>query len=72
MNTVKAATVQRDIKIGPDVISIEGVKGDDFLYRVSINKSFKGYLQKRDGVYHRLDGSDIHNLIFAKICQHLE
>ncbi|MFW0718729.1 hypothetical protein [Pedobacter sp. N23S346] len=67
----KAATEQKQIKIGGDVITIDGVKGDKFLFRVMINKTFKGYIQKRDGDYYRLDGSDIHNLIFAKICHSL-
>jgi len=67
MNT-KAATEQTQIKIGGDVVTINGVKGDALLYRVMINQAFKGYIQKRDGEFHRLDGSDIHNLIFARIC----
>lgn len=58
--------------IGADLIVIDGVKGDSLLFRVMINSTFKGYLQKRNGVCHRLDGSDIHNLIFAKICQYME
>ena len=71
MNT-KAATEQKHIKIGGDVVTIDGVKGDKYLFRVMINKTFKGYIQKRDGDYYRLDGSDIHNLIFARICKQLE
>ncbi|RLJ80385.1 hypothetical protein BCL90_1148 [Pedobacter alluvionis] len=37
-----------------------------------INQAFNGYIQKRDGEFHRLDGSDIHDLIFARICKQLE
>lgn len=69
---IKAATEQKNIKIGGDVVTIDGVKGDSLLFRVMINKTFKGYIQKRDGEYHRLDGSDIHNLIFAKICHSMD
>jgi len=69
---IKAATFQKQIKIGGDLIVIDGVKGSDLLYRVLINQSFKGYIQKREGLFHRVDGSDIHNLLFAKICQSLE
>ena len=65
---VKAATEQRKIKVGYEVITIDGVKGDALLFRVTIDKVFKGYIQKRDGEYYRLDGSDINNLIFARIC----
>jgi len=65
---IKAATEQRKIKVGNEVITIDGVKGDALLFRVTIDKVFKGYIQKRDGEYYRLDGSDIHNLIFARIC----
>lgn len=72
MTDIKAATEQKQIKIGGDVVTIDGVKGDGFLFRVMINKTFKGYIQKRDGLVHRVDGSDIHNLIFAKICHSLE
>ncbi len=65
---IKAATEQRKLKVGNEVITIDGVKGDALLFRVTIDKVFKGYIQKRDGEYYRLDGSDIHNLIFARIC----
>jgi len=65
---VKAATEQRKIKIGNELITIDGVKGDALLFRVTIDKVFKGYIQKKDDEYHLLDGSDIHNLIFARIC----
>ncbi|QDW25100.1 hypothetical protein FFJ24_009880 [Pedobacter sp. KBS0701] len=69
---IKAAAFHKQIKIGGDLVVIDGVKGDDFLYRVMINQDFKGYIQKRDGLFHRIDGSDIHNLLFARICQVLE
>ena len=65
---IKAATEQRKIKIGSELITIDGVKGDALLFRVTIDKVFKGYIQKRDDEYYLLDGSDIHNLIFARIC----
>jgi len=69
---VKAAAFQKQIKIGGDLVVIDGVKGDDLLYRIMINQDFKGYIQKRDGLVHRIDGSDIHPLLFARICQALE
>lgn len=69
---IKAAAFQKQIKIGGDLVVIDGVRGDDFLYRVMINQDFKGYIQKRDGLFHRIDGSDIHYLLFARICQALE
>lgn len=69
---VKAATGRKQIKIGGDLLTIDGVKGDSKLFRVMTNNTFSGYLQFRDGHYHRLDGSKIHDLIFAKICQCLE
>lgn len=68
----QVTTSIKQIKIGPEVIVINGVKGDSELYRIVINNTFKGYIQKRDGEFHRLDGSDIHNLIFARICQEME
>jgi hypothetical protein len=70
--SIEGATFRKQIKIGGDLIVIDEVKGDDLLYRVSVNQNFKGYLQKRSGQFHRIDGSDIHNLLFAKICQSLE
>jgi hypothetical protein len=69
---VKAAEESKNIKIGPDLISIDIVKGNKNLIRIAINKVFVGYLQLIDGKYHRLDGSKIHDLTFAKICQNLE
>ena len=69
---IKAATSRKEIKIGSEVITIDGVKGDDTLYRITINQTFKGYIQKRDGEYYRVDGSSIHNLIFARICHSLQ
>jgi len=69
---IKAAAEKKQIKIGSELITIEGVKGDTSLLRVVINQVFKGYIQKRDGEFYRLDGSDIHNLIFARICHSLE
>ena len=69
---IKAAAEKKQIKIGSELITIEGVKGDASLLRVVINQVFKGYIQKRDGELYRLDGSDIHNLIFARICHSLE
>jgi len=68
---IKAATEQRQIKIGGDVITIDGVKGDSLLFRVMINNSFKGYVQRKDGQYSKTDGSDIHDLIYARICHFL-
>jgi len=69
---IKAAAFHKQIKIGGDLVVIDGVKGDDLLYRIMINQDFKGYIQKRNGLFHRIDGSDIHYLLFARICQVLE
>ncbi len=69
---IKAAKAKKEIKVGSEVIVINGVKGDDTLYRVVINQCFKGYIQKRDGEYHRIDGSSIHDLIFARICHFMQ
>lgn len=69
---IKVAAEKKQIKIGSELITIEAVKGDANLLRVVINQVFKGYIQKRDGEFYRLDGSDIHNLIFARICHSLE
>ena len=68
---IKAATEKRQIKIGSELVVIDGVKGDVSLFRVMINQTFKGYIQKRDGDYYRLDGSGIHDLIFARLCHFL-
>lgn len=68
----KEATETRILKVGQDVIVVSGVKGDATLQRVMINSTFSGYLQNREGEYYRLDGHNIHNLIFAKLCQLLK
>jgi len=64
---IKAATEQVELKIGSEVIIISGVKGDNTLYRIMINQSFRGYIQKRADEFYRVDGSSIHDLIFARI-----
>ena len=63
---------EKVFKVGNEVISIDGVKGDSSLFRVMINQTFKGYVQERENKLFMVDGSDIHYLIFAKICQCLE
>ncbi|KQN36014.1 hypothetical protein OQZ33_03745 [Pedobacter sp. MC2016-05] len=63
----KAATTLKELKIGSEVVVISGVKGEEGLYRIMINQSFKGYIQKRMGEFYRVDGSSIHDLIFARI-----
>lgn len=72
MKNFKAATEKREIKIGNEVIVLDTVKGDSTLFRVMINNAFKGYLQNRNGEYHRVDGSSIHDLVFARICHSLK
>lgn len=63
----KAASTLKELKIGSEVVVISGVKGEEGLYRIMINQSFKGYIQKRMGEFYRVDGSSIHDLIFARI-----
>jgi len=65
---VKAATTQKILNIGIDLIVISPVKGDDLLFRIMINTEFCGYIQWRENEFYRVDGSKIHDLIFAKIC----
>jgi|GEM_PF-2836929 len=65
----KGKNQQVILNIGRDLIVINAVEGTDELHRVVINSSFAGFIEKRDGEYFRLDGSEIHDLIFAKICQ---
>ena len=57
------------LNIGRDLIVLNTVDGAEGLHRIVINSSFVGFIEKRDGEYFRLDGSEIHDLIFAKICQ---
>ena len=57
------------LNIGRDLIVMNAVEGADDLHRIVINSNFVGFIEKRDGEYYRLDGSEIHDLIFAKICQ---
>lgn len=62
----------KQLKIGRDLITISGVKGDPLLFSIDINKVFQGYIQKRDNEYHRLDNSKINIILFARICQELK
>lgn len=70
--TIKAATARRELKIGPDLIIIDQVKGNEKLMRVVINNIFVGYLHVLNDQYQRPEGSKIHDLIFAKICQRMQ
>lgn len=65
---LKAATTQKILNIGKDLIVINQVKGDDLLFRIMINSEFCGYIQWRENEFYRVDGSKIHDLIFARIC----
>lgn len=65
----KGEKTQVILNIGRDLIVINAVEGAEDLHRILINSNFAGFIEKRDGEYFRLDGSDIHDLIFAKICQ---
>lgn len=58
---------QQIINIGRDLIVINKVTNEQSLYRVLINAKFSGFIQERDGEFHRLDGHDIHNLLFARL-----
>ncbi|WP_231465083.1 hypothetical protein [Pedobacter sp. Leaf132] len=62
---------QRIVNIGKDLIVLNKVEGSDNLIRVMINSKFVGFMEKKNGEYYRLDGHDIHNLIFARLCQML-
>ena len=65
----KAATRQKILNVGNDLIVINEVKGDPFLYRVMVNSQFCGYIQWRENEFHRVDGSNIKDLIFARLCE---
>lgn len=67
MNHVKAATEKKDIKIGPDLITIEPVKGDKNLFRININNAFKNYVIRKGEEYSLTGETQIHNLIYARI-----
>ncbi|WP_316831827.1 hypothetical protein [Pedobacter aquatilis] len=65
----KKVNEQRIINIGRDLIVVNKIGGAEGLHRILINSKFAGYIEKRAGEYYRLDGHDIHNLIFARLCQ---
>ena len=65
----KAATRQKILNVGDNLLVINEVKGDPFLYRVMVNSEFCGYIQWRENEFHRVDGSKINNLIFTRICE---
>lgn len=68
----KAATLQTILSIGDDIIVLSQVKGDSSLFRVMINSHFKGYVQRREKLLHRIDGSLIKDNLFSTICIALE
>lgn len=59
------------LNIGRDLVVMNAVDGAKDLHRIVINSSFAGFIEKREGKYHRVDGSEIPNLIFADICQRI-
>jgi len=65
---IKAATISKYIKLGADVIEIEPVKGDPNLFRININTRFKGYVIREGEQFSLTNGSDVHQLLFARIC----
>ncbi|MFC3563200.1 hypothetical protein [Pedobacter jamesrossensis] len=62
-------TDTRIINLEGTIIIITAVKDDVSLYRVMIDGLFYGYVQRIDGVLHRLDGSKISNEFFSEICR---
>lgn len=68
----KAATETKELKIGSESIQIEQVKGQPYLFRISINQRFKGYIEKKENEYHKVEGYTYHELIFARICHFLK
>ncbi|MCX3264920.1 hypothetical protein [Pedobacter agri] len=48
---IKAATEKKEIKIGPDLITIKPVKGDQNLFRIWTNNAFKGYVIRKGEEY---------------------
>jgi len=65
----KAATDKKDIKIGPDLITIETVKGDENLFRININNAFKGYVIRKNDEYSLTGQSAIHPVIYGRILE---
>ncbi|WP_316809308.1 hypothetical protein [Pedobacter agri] len=61
------ATDTKNIKIGPDLIAIEPVKGDTNLFRININNAFKGYVIRKNDEYALTGQNMIHPLIYARI-----
>ena len=68
----KAATQTKNLKIGNEAIQIEVVKGQPYLYRISINNAFIGYIEDVNGELKKVDILNIHDLIFARICHHIK
>jgi hypothetical protein len=66
------AVPERILIFNSRVIVISQVKNDLSLFRIISDGVFKGYMQKREGEYHRIDGSSISNEKFEFICQHLK
>lgn len=65
----KAATRQKILNVGGDLIVINEVKGDAFLFRVMINSEFCGYIRWSENQFSRVDDAKIQDLIFARICE---
>jgi len=68
----KASTPERIITFNNSIIVISMVKGDSILYRIMIDSSFKGYVQKMGDGLHRVDGSSIKDAEFEAICDAFE
>ncbi|WP_316764974.1 hypothetical protein [Pedobacter aquatilis] len=64
---IKAATPERILNIDNNLIVVSAVKGDSSLYRVMINTTFNGYIQKRLDGFYRLNGCGISDDLFSTI-----
>lgn len=69
----KAETLTKIIPHGDNTIVVSGVKGDKNLFRVVINSTFIGYLERHaDGELYKVHGSKITAEQYDEICKALK
>jgi len=72
MEIKEASTPERVLLINNKVVVVSTVKGDASLYRIVVDSTFKGYLQRRNGELFRVDGSSISDSKFEQLCKALK
>lgn len=63
---------KKELKVGSEIIQLISTDSDQSRFSVYINKEHRGYIEKYNEGYRKVEGYGYHELIFARICYFLE